>query len=58
MSGRLEELAAEFGMVERALGDPEALADLVPGQSAVVMGEVTSAQQLPLRNQPRRKRRG
>lgn len=35
---------------------PEALADLVPGQSAVVMGEVTSAQQLPLRNQPRRKR--
>ena len=27
MSGRLEELAAEFGMVERALGDPEALAD-------------------------------
>ena len=27
MSGRLEELAAEFGMVERALGDPAALAD-------------------------------
>ncbi|GGK16876.1 peptide chain release factor 1 [Deinococcus malanensis] len=27
MSGRLSELAAEFGMVERALGDPAALAD-------------------------------
>lgn len=27
MSGRLSELAAEFGMVERRLGDPEALAD-------------------------------
>lgn len=27
MSARLDELAAEFGMVERALGDPAALAD-------------------------------
>ena len=35
---------------------PEAMADLVVGQSAVVVGEVVSAQQLPLRNQPRRKR--
>ncbi|WP_374929807.1 ATP-dependent DNA helicase RecG [Kytococcus sedentarius] len=35
---------------------PEAMADLVVGQSAVVVGEVVRASQLPMRNQPRRKR--
>ncbi|WP_181443175.1 ATP-dependent DNA helicase RecG [Kytococcus schroeteri] len=35
---------------------PAAMADLTVGESSVVVGTVVSAQQVPMRNQPRRKR--